>query len=160
MQAAALGAFSADVLCQDISPVELDYYFSLLFCHTLFHVWDPSLVTEKRQKGFTCIKSIILRTGEKKGLCWFLFGKKVRSYIILIEVALAIYNLYISQNILTFIWSIWLLACALLLLEYLQYAHGFIRYNNFFVLSMKMRLNFRLSFRYRKDRNLWSNLFD
>lgn len=66
MQAAALGAFSADLLCQDISPVELDYYFSLLFCHTLFHVWDSSLVTEQRQKGFTRIKSIILCTGENK----------------------------------------------------------------------------------------------
>lgn len=133
MQAAALGAFSTDLLCRDISPVELDYYFSLLFCHTLFHVWDSSLVTEQRQKEFPCIKSIILCTGADKKQClhWNLFGKKVRPYIVLIGVALAIYNLYVCQNILTFIWSIWLLASAFLPLEYLQYAHGFICYNNF-----------------------------
>lgn len=38
MQAVALGTSSADLLCQDISPVELDYYFSLLLCHTLLNV--------------------------------------------------------------------------------------------------------------------------
>lgn len=83
---------------------------------------------------------------KKKGLNWNPFGKKVRSYIVLIGVALAIYNLYISQNILTFIWSIWLLAYVFLLLEYLQYAHGFIRYNNFLVLSYENEIKLQIVF--------------
>lgn len=83
---------------------------------------------------------------EKKDLCWNLFGKKERSYIVLIGVALAICDLYVSKKILTFIWSIWLLAYAFLLLEYLQYAHGFICYDNFLVLSYENEIKLQIVF--------------
>lgn len=83
---------------------------------------------------------------KKKGLCWNLFGKKERSYIVLIGVALAICDLYVSKKILTFIWSIWLLAYAFLLLEYLQYAHGFIYYDNFLVLSYENEIKLQIVF--------------
>lgn len=66
MQAVALRTSSADLLCQDIPPAELDDYFSLLLCHRLLHVWYSSPVTEKKQRGFTSIKSIILSAGGKK----------------------------------------------------------------------------------------------
>lgn len=64
MQEIALETTSAELLCQDISPG--DAYFSLLFCHTLLHVWDSSPVTEKKSGGFALIQSAILSTRGKQ----------------------------------------------------------------------------------------------
>lgn len=90
MQAVALGTSSADLLCQDISPVELDYYFSLLLCHTLLNVWDSSPETEKKRRGFIHINSIMLCTeGKKITACVAVsLGRKEDLYIVLMGAAL------------------------------------------------------------------------